>query len=45
MDQKESYKEYLDGIEKHLPQDAVVLAHLNADFAIDDGKLFDYRNL
>ncbi|MDA3958426.1 glycosyltransferase family 39 protein, partial [Oceanispirochaeta sp.] len=44
-DQKESYKEYLEGIEDALPPGAVVLANMNTEYAFEGGHLFDYRNL
>ena len=39
------YTQYIENIKKLVPEDAEVLANLNAEYAFDDGKLHDYRNL
>lgn len=39
------YNAYLRGIRAAVPADAKVLANLNAEYAFDNGKLLDYRNL
>ena len=39
------YPAYLESIEQIVPEDAVVLANLNAEFAFKAGRLYDYRNL
>lgn len=39
------YVDYQKQIQAHIPSDANVLANLNAEYAFDHGKLYDYRNL
>ncbi len=39
------YKEYLNDIENAVPEDAKVLANLNAEYALSYDALYDYRNL
>ena len=40
-----NYQDYLNQIAEVVPQDASVLANLNADYYFNNGSLFDYRNL
>lgn len=42
---KNHYESYLASIEQIVPQDAIVLANLNTEFAFKAGRLYDYRNL
>lgn len=40
-----SYEAYLSAISRSVPENARVLANLNADYYFDGGALMDYRNL
>jgi hypothetical protein len=42
---RESYEEYQTILQKQIPPDGVVLAGLNAEFSLEAGHLFDFRNL
>ena len=42
---KNHYENYLAAIHEIVPEDAIVLANLNTEFAFETGKLYDYRNL
>lgn len=39
------YKNYLTEINNRVPSNTTVLANLNAEYAFDYNKLYDYRNL
>lgn len=39
------YRQYLSAVRRHVPEDAVVLANINAEPAFLPGNLYDYRNL
>ncbi len=41
----DDYKQYLKSINDSVPQDARVLANLNAEYAFSYDRLYDYRNL
>ena len=41
----DDYDEYLSDIRVSVPSGAKVLANLNAEYAFDEGQMFDYRNL
>lgn len=43
--EQDSYTSYLEEIRTQLPEDAVVLANLNTEYAIAAGNLYDWRNL
>lgn len=41
----DDYQSYLNKIKAYVPEDAIVLANLNAEYAFEAKHLFDYRNL
>lgn len=42
---RESYQDYGNSLRRFVPEDAMVLANLNAEYFFDFGHLRDYRNL
>ena len=41
----DDYDDYISEIEQNVPEGSMALANLNAEYAFDEGKMLDYRNL
>ena len=41
----DDYDDYISEIEQNVPEGSMALANLNAEYAFDEGRMLDYRNL